>query len=228
MQRRGQLRHTNTIPDSLYNGLLFNVNFDNATPVDQTGNFTLSNTGASTGQSGKLGGSYLFDTGDFIDFGSSQVFGGRNAMTLVSWTKNNNPQGSGQLYGSWGSPRSSSIRQDLSGSYNRWICNLYIDGVLKGGVFKAPSEETWTQTENYSMLLIEWDGNQIRVSVNLVASPDVITATGSAISIGGQTERIGKSQLDAKRYIDNTYGWDRILTPSEKASLYNNGNGIAL
>ncbi len=233
MRRRfiGHKESGNGLP-SLYTGLLANYKLDETsgtTAIDETGSYNGVINGTPTlGVAANLGTGINFNnnSANFIDLQTRNLIGGRSSFTIAGWSKKLG-SADGSLYGSWSGLRICNFGNN--GILDRWINNIYIGGVLKGGNFSAPSAGAWDQQE-YQLMICTYDGATLRTKVNNIESVDSYAVTGNVqTAVNSQTERIGSTgYIASNRTIPSLQIWDRAITDEEKTNLWNNGNGLIL
>lgn len=233
MSRRRLLgRKKVSINSTLYDGLLagFHLDETSGAPVDFVGNLGITTSlnlvaGGAQGQTGKLDKSIYIVDGQ-VNLNTNSLLGGLSQFTFAAWVKGKDI--SGQI--------PTNIASSLGGSRmyaftsKSFFGGIYISGVEYGGTFTEPFTPDPLLKDRFYLYLFEWDGTTLRAYIdNQISTTTYTTPVGTIQK--GTAEVIGggwRSFAHAYQNIDEALYWNRVLTPDEKTSLWNNGNGITL
>lgn len=208
---------------------------------DSHGSYNLNNnTSISINQTGKLGKCYLFNgtdqwlSLDSIFRFSSPGFAVSLWIKANSWSNKTYPGLiGGRNFGTDSSYGGYAIGYfPTAGIYRGLWFDIYSSSIRKAAMYAfSPSTEVWYHVVgNAKSDKIEiWVNGQRHDYVNdVLTAPFSINYTNAgsgALRLGASTQPIG-SWNPFSGYIDQTAIWNRALTSTEIALLYNSGNGL--
>lgn len=211
---------------TLLNGLVFYHNCDQTTGsiTDQAGTFTRTVTGATINQTGKLGRAISFDrSDDYLDAGNLSALNFNTSnLTFSAWIYiTGYPDGEG--YNNY-----TVIGAEQQGASFQ-INNLGRLQITKFYNNSATQSTNTVPTNQWVHVLCTYDqtANSVSYYINGVLSNTVswdreFSSPSRYIGIDYSTYY----QDDFGGLIDEVAAWNRVLTGSEIAELYNSGNGI--
>lgn len=192
--------------------------------IDEQGNATSTNNGATTGVTGIIGNAYDFEASenDWITLGADLFdFQGTTAFSVQLW-----------------------IKIESDGDYNTFAHEINPTqqyGMKRRGIDKKASIETNGASEligNTDILIGNWyhivyvlDTANVFIYVN--GSEDAVKGSRTSIQNGADTNgSIGRRDWAGSHeyfdgIIDEVAVWKRALSAAEVSELYNNGTGFA-
>lgn len=183
-----------------------------------TGNGT--NFGATTGVIGKKGLAYSFDgVNDYVNT-NLNLLGGKSAFTIAFWFKNLETATALNVF--FGQYNTGSQKIYIGTFFGNLRVITYTTAQAGGTIFP------FTDTSNFHLLIITYNGEQILSTLDNVNSATVYNQTGAINNINPLSEQIGNDGRTnyGKAIIDEVAVWDRAISIDEKTLLWNSGAGI--
>jgi len=225
-------------PDNgdLTNGLINYYNLDDVT--DAVGSVDLTNNNSATFSIGKIGNA-LTDGSDtnnrYLSANTSLVNPGNTNNSMSFWFQVDKDPDNGQQV-------SLINLQDTTSDVVMTIIYIQSGGTIGyrfrrnkfGGTFTEINHTETMSLDTWHHIVFVYDGTDIRAYVNNVATVTVGSNDGTGsidiadrFSIGPDGDGEGVSNSDIVLGMDETGIWNRALSVSEIADLYNSGNGNA-
>ena len=182
-------------------------------------NRTLTNNGNVTFAPGKIGDAGVFDGTNYLSSTGNAVLG-TGDFSVSGWANATNLDSSQKMYYVGGSNGFTiSLMDGILHTANAGVADLYD--------FNSPD----ITNNSWFHLLVKRSGAIFTAYVNgqslgTYDSGDVIEFTGDSQFIGAYIDGLEGYSLEGK--IDAVGIWNRALSDSEVAELYNNGTGLEL
>lgn len=220
------------IDTTLVVGLLNYYDYDELSGnlIDKWGDIDGILSGPTQGVVGKLGKAYSFITDDFILLNNTHTFQTSDSFTFDFWIKPAFVSGSAinfQIF-----DRSVNINSIISVWYTSGTggadLNFRIRGSNGAGLTTVTIAKAFTIADVWYHVLCERNvsSDNINIWVNGIAGTPVTDATTSAI--GPFTLKIASTQAGGaylNALLDDMHIWNKALSSTEKALLYNSGKG---
>lgn len=198
--------------------------------ADSAGSSTLTDNNTVTQAAGKVGTSaqFMAANSEYLSAADSAALStGNISFTFSAWVYMDSDTGDNQTIISKdtgaGPNREYQLRYDFATSRFRFFFfdGTNTTGAVTASTIGAPSLSTWYHIVCYH----DADNSRLGISVNGGAVDDAAATgdpadTGTAFQLGG---RNGAAFWSGR--IDEVGFWKRLLSPSEKAALYNSGSG---
>lgn len=199
--------------------------------LDSFGTNQLAVLDVSQGYSGKIETSYLFNNTNYQKAYSSNMHEYEN-ISISCWIKCNNVSAYGGVVTNF-----NTHVEDLN-VYGYDLCITdtgLLVWIVREGNYEDGTCNTWTTNEmdddNWHLIVCTFDGNYAKIYVdgNLNNTSNlwkhkIIYCVEDQFVIGNRT---GADDIQFGGYIDEVGIWNRALTSTEVAELYNGGNGNA-
>jgi len=223
--------------NGLLNGLISVWELDETTGTiayDSYGSNDATNINCTINQSGKIGTSYLFNSNtDAVVCGDIDL-ASNSSMTITYWVYYVAIQGSGVNKYDYGTGN----RSYIAGGYGtnaRFVVST--DGTFNSTSIKDYRGNSTLTTGSWIHMCFTFDSGDTRIYVNGIEdTPYTKSADGSITTIyqsnvdmraGAYLNNGVPTGTGFSGYVDQIAIWDRALSATEIASLYNSGNGLA-
>ena len=190
---------------------------NNATQPDSVGSNNLTVSGATFQAVGKINGDYDYDgSNDYMTRAVIANIGKTGTFSLAFWFKVDTTTGI------------LTIVANANGASDRFAL-VIINDVLSAGIYNGSSyfvkkSGAFTDTSSYHLAIITFDGSStftldldnvaLTGTTQPSATADINFTLGAATSMGGN---FNNGRVDEGGY------WDKVLSPAEKAELWNGG-----